>query len=149
MLKLRGSFFVLARAGEIFASKEKRLDDGDILRRGDVVLFRGSTRLDWTTWGQADRVEVRFWSSKRDSVMTRVRAKPPLSLRDAGGAVELVIELLSLCMLLLFHAPLAAFGSVRGNWSVWTQAWATTYVLNFVRIGGATFLSTGGGRGVC
>ena len=52
------SYFFLAPAGEIFASKEGRCDDRCILRRGDVVLFRGSTQLDWTMWGQANRVEV-------------------------------------------------------------------------------------------
>ena len=51
-------------------------------------------------WGQADRVEVRFRSSKGDqlrdgTVMTRACADPPLPLRDGGGVVELMIKLLS------------------------------------------------------
>ena len=97
-----------------------------VLRRGDVVFFRDSTQLDWTMWGQADRVEVRFWSSKGDqlrgeAVMTPARAYPPFQLRDGDGAVELMIELLSSCMFFPSHAPLAAFGTARDNWSVWTQ----------------------------
>ena len=92
-----------------------------MLRRGDVVFFRGSTQLDWTMWGQADRVEDRFRSSKGDqlgdgTVMVRARADLPLSLRYGGGAVELMIELLSSRMFLPSHAPLAAFGIARGNW---------------------------------
>ena len=37
----RGFVFLLARASEMFASKEGRWDDGHILRRGDVAFFRG------------------------------------------------------------------------------------------------------------
>ena len=107
----------------MFASGEGCWDDEHILRRGDVVFFWGSTQLDWTMWGQADRVEVPFRSSKGDqlrngTVMTRARADPPLPLRDGGGAVELMIELLSSCMSLPSHEPLAAFGTTRDNWSV-------------------------------
>ena len=115
-------------------------------------------------WGQADRVEVRFRSSKGDqlrdgTVMTRACADPPLPLRDGGGAVELMIKLLSSGMFLPSHAPLAASGTARDNWSVWTQARATgalrrevalagfaadEYALHSLRIGGATFQSPGG-----
>ena len=115
-------------------------------------------------WGQADRVEVRFRSSKGDqlrdgTVMTRACADPPLPLRDWGGAVELMIKLLSSGMFLPSHAPLAALGTARDNWSVWKQARATgalrrvvalagfpadEYALHSLRIGGATFLSAGG-----
>ena len=55
-------------------------------------------------------------------MMTRSRGCPPLPLRNGGGAVELMIELLFSCMFLPFHTPLAAFGTARGNISVWTQA---------------------------
>ena len=69
----------------MFASKEGCWDGGHILRREDVVFVRGSIQLDLTMWGQADRVEVRFWSSKGDqlrdgTVMTRARADPFLPL---------------------------------------------------------------------
>ena len=91
--------------------------------------------------------------------MTRARAGPPLPTRDGGGVVELMIELLSSCIFLPSQAPLAAFRTARGNWSVSTQARATTalrggvalagvsvteYALHSLRIGGATFLSVGG-----
>ena len=88
-LSLGASFFLLARAGEMIASKEGCWDDGYILCCGDVVFVRGSSQHDWTMWGQADRVEVRFRSSKGDqlrhgTVITRARADPPL-LRDEAG----------------------------------------------------------------
>ena len=72
-------------------------------------------------WGQADRVEVRFRSSTGDqlrdgTVMTRACANPPLPLRDGGGAVELMIKLLSSRMFLPSHAPLAALDTARDNW---------------------------------
>ena len=65
-----------------------------------------------------------------------------------------MIELLASCMILPSHAPLAAFGTARDNWSFWTQARATAalrgvvtadeYALHNLHIGGATFLSAGG-----
>ena len=87
----------------MFVSNEICWDVGRILRPGDVVFFRDSIQLDWTMWGQPDRVEVRFRSSKGDqlgdrTVMTRARADPPVPLRDGGGAGELIIELLSFCI---------------------------------------------------
>ena len=45
---------------------------------GDVVFFLGSTQLSWTMWGQADRVAVRFRSSKRDQLLTLIRAMATL-----------------------------------------------------------------------
>ena len=58
------------------------------------------------------------------TVVTRARADPPLPLRDGDGAVELMVGFLSSCMFLPSHAPLAAFGTARDNWSVGTQATA-------------------------
>ena len=54
-LEFRASIYFLARVGEMFASKEEYWNDRQILCHGDVVFFRGSTQLDWTLWGQADR----------------------------------------------------------------------------------------------
>ena len=96
--------------------------------------------------------------------MTRGRTDPPLPLRDGDGAVDLMIKLLSAYMFLPSHAPLAAFDTARGNWSVWTQARATAalrgvvalaglpaveYVRYSLRIGRAIFLSAGGGVDRC
>ena len=157
-LALGTSFFFLAPAGVILASKEEYWDDRRILRRGNVVFFRGSTQLDWTTWSQTDGVEVRFRSSDgnqlRDGMaMARAHADPLRPLRDGCGAVELMVELLPYCMFLPAHAPLMAL-----DWSAWTQAWAIATLcgvvvlarlpadenaLHSLRIGGATFMSAG------
>ena len=71
---------------------------------------------------------------------TRSRADPPLPMQDGDGAVEFMIELPSSCIFLSSHAPLAAFGTKRVNWSVETQARAAASL----RVGGASFLSVGG-----
>ena len=119
-LALGASFFFLARLGEIFANTEGHWDDEHILRRRDVVLFRGSSQVDWTMGGQTDSVEVRLRSSKGDklrdgTMMTRSRAGPPLSLREVGRAVELIVQLLSPRMFLPSHALRSSFGTARGN----------------------------------
>ena len=49
------------------------------------------------------------------------RAGAPLPLRNGGGAVELMIELLSSCMFFPSHAPLEAFVAVHGHYSVSMQ----------------------------
>ena len=59
---------VLSPAGQLFANKQGRRDDGKILRRTDAGFVWGKTKFDWTMWGQADRVEVRFRSSKGDQL---------------------------------------------------------------------------------
>jgi hypothetical protein len=112
--------FLLAWADESFADKEGYWDGGHILRRGDGAFYRGIIQSDWTTWSQTDRVEVRFQSSKGDelrdgTVMMRGCKDSPFPLQYGGEAVELVIELLSSCMFLPSHAPLAAFDTARGN----------------------------------
>ena len=94
----------------MFASKEGCWNNGHMLRRVDVVLVQGSTQLDWTMWGQADRVEIRFWNSKGDQlrygmVMMRACADPPFPLRDRIAVVLYVSSL-----------PRAAGG-------VWYRAW--------------------------
>ena len=86
------------------------------------------------------------------------------TLRDGGETVELMIQLLSLCKMLPSHTPLAASGTARGNWSVWTQARITAslrevialaglpaaeYALHSLLTGCATFLSTKRGIGRC
>ena len=78
---------------------------------------------------------------------------------DGGGAVDLMIELMSCYLLLPSSVPLIAFGVGNGRWCMWTQHQATAalrkvvalagvrveeYALHSLRIGGATHLSAGG-----
>ena len=65
--------------------KKVRRDDGKILRRRGLGFVWGRNQFDWTMSGQADRVEVRFWSTKEDQLqdgtaITRARMGSPLPL---------------------------------------------------------------------
>ena len=134
------------------------------VRRGDVALFLSSEQLPQARWHLADRVEVRFRSSKADqlrkgSVVTRVRTGPPRSVEHGGGAVDVIVELLLSFPFLPPHAPLVAFGTDGVSWLMWTKHKATLalrqvvslmglqpveYALHSLRIGGATHLSASG-----
>ena len=116
----------------MFAVTSDRVNEQYILRRVDVVFFKGSAQLDWSMWEFATRMEVRFRASKCDqmrkgAVLTRSRTGPPRKLSEGGGgAVDLMIELMSCSsMFLPPSAPLVAFGTGRGKWSMWSQAQAT------------------------
>ena len=76
-----------------------------------------------------------------------------------GGAVDLMVKLLSCYLFLPPSAPLVTFGCGSGRWSMCTQAQATRalrqvvsvaglqpkeYALHSLRIGGVTHLSAGG-----
>ena len=58
--------------------------------------------------------------------LTRVRGGAPRPLGAGGGAVDLMIELMSCYLFLPSSAPLVAFGTGNGRWSMWTQQQATT-----------------------
>ena len=163
-LALCASFCFLTRASEMFAETRSRVHETYCLRRADVAFFRENIQLTASQWSSADRVEVRFRGSKGDqlrkgAVLTRVRCGPALRVGDGGGAVDLMIELMSCYLFLPSSAPLAAFGVGNGRWSMWTQQQATAalrkvvalagvraeeYALHSLRIGGATHLSAGG-----
>ena len=162
-LGLCAAFFFLARGGEMFGGSPSDPSD-HILRRGDVAFFRGDEQLPFERAREADRVEVRFRSAKGDQlglgkVMTRVRTGPPRRVEAGGGAVDVMIELLSLFPSLPSHAPLVSFCSESSAWSVWSKKQATDalrqivalagmppeeFALHSLRIGGATFLAAGG-----
>jgi len=163
-LALCASFCFLTRASELFAETRTRIHETYCLRRADVAFFCGKVQLVSARWSTADRVEVRFRGSKGDQmrkgvVLTRVRGGPPRPVGAGGNAVDLMIELMSCYLFLPSSAPLVAFGTGNGRWSMWTQQQATTalravvalagvraeeYALHSLRIGGATHLSAGG-----
>ena len=120
----------LTRASEMFTESRSRIHETYCLRRADVS-FRGNVQLTAAPWVSADRVEVRFRGSKGDQmrtgrVLTRVRGGAPRPLGAGGGAFDLMIELMSCCLFLPSSAPLVAFGTGNGMWSMWTQQQATT-----------------------
>ena len=135
----RGFVILFSTAKRIVHKKGRMLRRWAHIAPWGVVFFWVSTQLDWTMWGHADLVEVGFRSSKGDqlqdgTVMTCNRADRYLPLRDMGEVVELMIELLSSCLFLPSYVPLAAFGTARGNWSVWTQALATAALRGMVAL---------------
>ena len=107
------------------------------VRRGDVAFFLLSEQLPQARWHLADRVEVRFRSSRADqlrkgSVVTRVRTVPPRSVEHGGGAVDIIVELLLSFPFLPPHAPLVAFGTDGVSWSMWTKHKTTTALRHVV-----------------
>ena len=89
-LVLGASFVFLTRACEILAVSQTSMHVVHGLRRGDVAFFRGAVQLSAAQWHSADRVEVRFRSSKGDqfrkgAVVTRKRSGPPRLVEAGGG----------------------------------------------------------------
>ncbi|CAM9598479.1 unnamed protein product [Pylaiella littoralis] len=110
------------------------------LRRGDVAFFLGAEQLEPVRWCLADRVEVRFWSSKGDqfrkgAVVTRVRKGPPCSVQDGGAAVDLMVELLLYYPTLPSHAPLVAVASGADGWRLWSKHQVVSALRQIVALG--------------
>ena len=122
-LALCASFCPLTRASEMFAETRLRVHETYCLRRADVAFFRGNIQLTVAQWSTADRVEVWFRGSKggqlrKGVVVTRVRKGPSMRVGEGGGAVDLMIELMSCYLFLPSSAPLVAFGVGNGRWSM-------------------------------
>ncbi|CAN0128875.1 unnamed protein product, partial [Pylaiella littoralis] len=163
-LVLCASFFFLTRSSEMFAVSRSAMHEVHGLRRGDVAFFQGPEQLPSARWECADRVELRFRFSKDDqfrkgTVVTRVRVGPRCRSEAGGGAVDVMIDLLSCCRALPSHAPLVAFDVEGGRWSMWSKHQAVAalrqvvalaglppmeYALHSLRIGGATYLAAAG-----
>ena len=129
-----------------------------------MAFSRGRAQLGVAQWSRADPVEVRFRGSKGDQLRkeaapSRVRAGSPKPAGVGGGAVDRMLELMSCYLFLPSSAPLVAYGSGGGRWSMWTKKQATValrevdalagvradeYALISLRIGDATHLSAGG-----
>ena len=109
----------------------------------DVVFFRGATQLlRPAQWVLADPVEVRFRSSKKGdqfrkgAVVTHTRSGASRRVEAGGGAVDLMVELLSFYTFLPSCAPLVAFGVGHGRWAMWTKHQATTTLCQVVALAG-------------
>ena len=104
----------------MFAETWLRVHETYCLRRADAAFLRGNVQLTVAQWSTADRVEVRFHGSKGDylrkgAVVTRARKGPSMRVREGGGAVDLMIELMSCYLFLPSSAPLVAFGVGNGR----------------------------------
>ena len=117
-LALDTSFFFLPRASEMFGGSRNAMHVEHGLRRGDDAFFKHAVQLPVGQWHLADHVELRFRSynhrrvinSGEGKVLTRVRTHAPQVFEAGGGAVDLMIGLLSCNCSSPSHAPLVAFG---------------------------------------
>ena len=160
------SYFLIARPDEVFASDSGVVHPAHCLTRGDVAFFAGDVQLAYALWPTADKIEVRVRVHKGDqdqigSVCVRTRdemAGPRAGYRADGGAVALVVELMSSHRSLPASAPLSsyicgksvrvlryghalrAFRNIEANVGRRPEQFA----LHSLRIGGATTLAAGG-----
>ena len=160
------SYFLLARSDEMFAADSGAIHSVHCLTRGDVAFYADGTQLEYLRWRQADKVEVRFTGHKGDqeqvgSVRVRTRTEvrgSKSSFRVDGGAVALMLELMSCFPGLPDHAPLSSY---RCGKSVRVVRYGRAlraikelvaksgrnpdeFALHSLRIGGATTLAAGG-----
>jgi len=160
------SYFLITRSDEIFASGSGKVHLVHCLTRKDVAFFSGKVQLDFVHWRRADKVEIRFRGHKGDQfqigdVKVRTRDEvsgPRAGYRVNGGAVALMVELLSLHATLPADAPLSSYRSGREVKVVtYNQALRAfrelvekagrdpkEFALHSLRIGGASTLAAGG-----
>ena len=111
-----GCFFV-ARSGEIFASPAGAVHPVHCLTRRDVALYKGGRLLASLQWHQATSIEVRFRGHTGDqaqqgSVIVRTRddaSGTRSGVGAGGGAVALMVELLSVYPTMPESAPLSSY----------------------------------------
>ena len=93
------------------------MNPGHCLTGSDVAFFSGERQLKRLQWSDADRVEVRFRGHTGDqaqvgSVIVRTRSEvrgPCSELGEVGGAVALMVALLSCFAGVPEHAPLSSY----------------------------------------
>ena len=160
------TYFIGARAHELFQNDEGKVHEVHCLIRNDIAFFENDRQLSKDVAHLATRVEFRFRGHKGDqgqagTVLMRSRnttSGPESRVETGGGAVALMVELLSYNRALSGYVPLAGYveeGVVR----VWTYRQATAALrqlagqagldpkkvtLHSLRIGTATVLAAGG-----
>ena len=160
------SYFLITRSDEMFAASSGRVHPAHCLTRRDVAFFRGDRQLAYIDWRQADKIEVHFRGHKGDQEQrgnVRVRTRdethgPRSGYRADGGAVALMVELLSCHPTLPDSVPLSSYRSGR-EVKVWKYDQALRafreiveksgrnpkeFALHSLRIGGASTLAAGG-----
>ena len=156
----------MARSDEIFASPAGAVHPVHCLTRKDVARYRGERRLTSLQWHQVTSIEVRFHGHKGDqaqqeSVIVRVRddaSRTRSGVGAGGGAVDLLMELLSVYPTMPESAPLSSYrcGNEVRLWRYPEALAALRQVaakagddpsevgLHSLRIGAATTLAAGG-----
>lgn len=121
-LSLALSFHLLARSDEMFASASGSVHPVHCLTRDDVALYDGDEELPFGKWHLATRAVIYYRGHKGDpeqrgSVIVRTRnvCRGPRSKVNAeGGAVAILVELLSIHPTLPKNAPLSSFRTRQG-----------------------------------
>lgn len=159
-------YFLAARSDEIFASDAGIAHPIHCLTRRDVAFFSGPQQLTFLQRHRATHVEFRFRGHKGDqaqkgSIIVRTREEvtgPHSGVGTGGGAVALMVELMSLGITLPESAPLSSYtcGSVVRVWRygqalralrqvvVQSGGEPSDFALHSLRIGAATKLAAGG-----
>ena len=102
--------FLIARSDEIFASSSGVAHPAHCLTRKDVAFFSGNNQLEYAHWRQADKVEINFRGHKGDQDQIGDEISGPQSgYRADGGAVALMVELMSCHATLPDDAPLSSY----------------------------------------
>ena len=160
------SYFLIARSDEVFASDSGVMHPAHCLTRGDVAFFAGDVQLAYALWPTADKIEVRVRGHKGNqdqigSVRVRTRDKitgPRTGYRADGGAVALMVELISCHRSLPASAPLSLYNcgksvrvlryghALRAFRDIVANAGRCPehFSLHSLRIGGAITLAAGG-----
>lgn len=105
--------FFLATSNEVFAIGSGVVNPGHCLTRGGAAFFSGDSQLRRLQRSDADRVEGLFRGDKGDqvqvgSIVVRTRSEvraPRSGLCEGGGAVTLVVALMSCHATLPEHVP--------------------------------------------
>ena len=105
----------------MFAASSGRIHPAHCRTRRDVAFFRADRQLAYIGWRRADKIEVQFRGHKGDQdqrgnvrVRTRDESHGPRSgYRADGGAVALMVELLSCHPTLPDSGPLSSYRSGR------------------------------------
>lgn len=145
-LGLAMSYFLLLRASELFAEKSGKIHGIYGLRRGDVAFFAGETQLTKRERHRADKMEVHMRGSKGDqarkgAVLVRVK-------KEGGGAVDLMLELLSIYegRGVDDKSPLMAYTG-GSKWEVWRREEATRRMRGGIQVVARKWSEEGRGAG--
>lgn len=161
------TYFLVARSDEIFATTTGGVHPVHCLRRTDVTFYDGERVLRPSQLYRATRVRVRFRGHKGDQAeqgstvfRTRDVAQGKRSQAGAGGgAVAILVELMSCHYAMPGNAPLCAYRERTGEMKMWGYRKALVALrqmvsaaggekgqvgLHSLRIAAATVLAAGG-----
>ena len=166
MAVFKPQLFLLTPSDEMFAGSSGVAHPVHCLTRKDVALFSGETQLEFVHGRRADKMEVHFRGHKGDQDQNgevRARTRDETSgkqsgYRANGGAVALMVELMSCHATLPDDAPLSSYRSGREvkvlRYGEALRAFREVvkksghepkdFALHSLRIGGASTLAAGG-----